>query len=80
MTLDAAGHIEVEDRTTRTNLPGCSPAVTSWTTSTVRAVTAAGTGCSAALDAERYLVALADEAAAASRVTHADPAVVAAGT
>ena len=35
--------------------PACSPAATWSTTTTGRPITAAGTGCAAALDAERYL-------------------------
>jgi len=64
--LDAEGYIKVDSPTTCTNLSGvfaCGDAVDHRYR---QAITAAGTGCAAALDAERYLAALEDAASIAT--------------
>ncbi|WP_033214193.1 thioredoxin-disulfide reductase [Kitasatospora phosalacinea] len=60
LDLDAEGYLKVEAPSTRTNLPGVFAAGDVVDHTYRQAITAAGTGCSAALDAERYLAALAD--------------------
>jgi thioredoxin reductase (NADPH) len=55
LDMDAVGYLKTEGRTMKTNIPGvfaCGDAQDAYYR---QAVTAAGTGCMAAIDAERYL-------------------------
>ncbi|MCX2179160.1 thioredoxin-disulfide reductase [Streptomyces sp. SKN60] len=60
LDLDAEGYLKVDAPSTRTNLSGVFGAGDVVDHTYRQAITAAGTGCSAALDAERFLAALAD--------------------
>ncbi|MFJ4899254.1 thioredoxin-disulfide reductase [Streptomyces sp. NPDC088727] len=66
LDLDDEGYLKVQAPSTRTNLTGVFGAGDVVDHTYRQAITAAGTGCSAALDAERFLAALADEENAAA--------------
>ncbi|KUL42835.1 thioredoxin-disulfide reductase [Streptomyces regalis] len=65
LDLDDEGYLKVAAPTTRTNIPGVFGAGDVVDHTYRQAITAAGSGCAAALDAERYLAALADAPATA---------------
>jgi thioredoxin reductase (NADPH) len=60
VATDASGYVLVEAPGTRTNLPGVFAAGDVVDHTYRQAITAAGTGCAAALDAERYIASLED--------------------
>ncbi|MBZ6229617.1 thioredoxin-disulfide reductase [Streptomyces olivaceus] len=61
LDLDPEGYLKVDAPSTRTSLTGVFGAGDVVDHTYRQAITAAGTGCSAALDAERFLAALSDE-------------------
>ncbi|MFD4745886.1 thioredoxin-disulfide reductase [Streptomyces rubiginosohelvolus] len=74
LDLDDEGYLKVQAPSTTTNIPGVFGAGDVVDHTYRQAITAAGSGCAAALDAERYLAALTDTTQDAE--THKTPATV----